>query len=107
MPLQAFQQQTTSTEFVEWCVFYDEFWSDINETFEYLARIAFYLVAVNSKEGWKGKVNDFMIRRRVEPELSPEQRKQQSLKNKAIWLNSVEAVWNNKDRISVKQGGRA
>lgn len=61
--MQRLQRETTSTEFLELVVFYDEHWPQMFDPLHhYLAQIAWAVFKSQSDKSWTGKIGDFLLK---------------------------------------------
>lgn len=93
MPLQRLQQETTSTEFNEWCVYLQEDLKVVQRQEYYLARIAAMIYSAVTKKPapLKDFVFDFTPKAApTEDDLMEEEKRQQHIQeSKAAWTAIV------------------
>lgn len=95
MSLQRLQRETTSTEFLELCVFYDEHYSKMFDPLHhYLAQIAWAIFKTQTEKSWAGKIKDFILDFVSEgteqaPKISKEEAAQYA---RAKWIRPFAAI---------------
>lgn len=97
MSLQRCQQETTSTEFLEWLVFIKKDINSFHRMDYFLANIAKMIVQVNSKNG-KADMKDFLLKFITESEQQPSKTLTQheinarDMASKAKWFTALGVV---------------
>lgn len=95
MSLQRLQRETTSTEFLELCAFYDEHYPKMfDPVHSYLAQIAWAVFKSQSDKSWSGKIKDFLLEFTTDddaPKISKEEANQYA---HAKWVRPFAAIAN-------------
>jgi hypothetical protein len=98
--IETLKEQVTSREFIEWCVYFDEF--ELNEFHRedwYIAKLLQYLDRPYWGKGKSKQVAEYLIKfvcQEMEEKkpLSPEEKQKRIAYSKAAWKGAVVGSWN-------------
>lgn len=93
--MQRLQRETTSSEFLELCAFYDEHYPKMfDPLYHYLAQVAWAIFKSQYDKSWSGKIKDFLLDfvtegKEQEPKITKEQAAQYA---RAKWILPFTAI---------------